>query len=351
MTTEINQQLLRAASGGDLRGVAAALEQGADVHARGEYGDTALNEAAEYGHVEVVRRLLEAGADIENKGGADKTPLMNAAFSGHVEVVRLLLDKGARVNNDLLSSVQMKVNILEENAEAGMVNPQAVEAWKGFLDFLITARLRQDLPEIVTGLSADDAEERRAALNRVEAAANRGIDIAAAAPRLHELVADPEAETRGAASAALSAHFVHAGDWDRLRALLETRDREVKTGAIPSLVSAARDGADVSPLLPTMVNLLGESSLNLRHDAAIALGYAATNGIDVSGAIPPLTALLSDAEPEARKMAAWALYRIAKYVGDTSTAAPALQALLGDEDEGVRDMAADALRMSETRQQ
>jgi HEAT repeat protein len=348
MTLDPNQQLLQAAVEGNLSVVAEALHNGADVNARGSYGDTALNEAAERGHVEVVERLLEAGADIENKGGADKTPIMNAAFAGHTRVVRVLLEKGARVNDDLLSSVQLKVNILEENAEGGMVNPEAVEAWKEFLNFLITARLRQDFPQIVQALSAEDPDERKSALDRVESAGYRGIDISAALSRLHELASDPEPETRRTASAALSAFYVRAGDWGRLRALCETGDGEVKAGVISVAVSAARGGFDVSPFTPALVGLLSESALNLRHDAAIALGYAATNRIDVSGTIPDLAKLLSDSEPEARKMGAWALYRIAKYVGDISAAVPALRALSADKDEGVREMAAEALSMAET---
>jgi ankyrin repeat protein len=188
MTTEVNPQLLQAASAGDLNGVAEALANGADVNARRQFGDTALNEAAEYGHLEVVQRLVEAGADIENVGGADKTPIMNAAFAGHVAVVRFLLEKGARVNDDLLASVQLKVNILAENAEGGMVNPEAVEAWQRFLDFLITARLKQDLPEIVAGLSAADADERMEALHRLEAAVQRGVDVTAAVPALQRFL-------------------------------------------------------------------------------------------------------------------------------------------------------------------
>ncbi|MFQ5569241.1 MAG: ankyrin repeat domain-containing protein [Rhodothermales bacterium] len=133
----LDQQLRQAASEGNLNTVNEALTEGADVNARGDFGDTALNLAAEYGHDHIVERLLEAGADIENLGGADKTPLMNAAFAGQVKVVELLLSQGARINRDLLSSMQMKVSILEENAEAGMVNPAAAEAWRGFLGFMV----------------------------------------------------------------------------------------------------------------------------------------------------------------------------------------------------------------------
>ena len=134
-----DQQLWRAARDGDLAGVEAALDAGAQVNARGEYGDSALNLAAEYGHLDVVLRLLAAGADIENLGGADKTPLMCAAFAGQVPVARKLLDHGARINHDLMSSLQLKVNILRENAEDGMVLPQAVEVWQGFLDYMIAS--------------------------------------------------------------------------------------------------------------------------------------------------------------------------------------------------------------------
>jgi len=137
--TPLDQQLWRAARDGDLEAVNAALAAGAQVNARGDYGDAALNLAAENGHLEVTLRLLAAGANIENVGGADKTPLMNAAFAGQVQVVRKLLDHGAIINRDLMSSLQLKVNILRENAEDGMVLPAAVEAWQGFLDYMIAS--------------------------------------------------------------------------------------------------------------------------------------------------------------------------------------------------------------------
>jgi hypothetical protein len=42
----------------------------------------------------------------------------------------------------------MKVSILEENAENGMVRPEAAEAWRGFLDSLIAERRKQDGDQI-----------------------------------------------------------------------------------------------------------------------------------------------------------------------------------------------------------
>ena len=137
-----DEQLLDFAAEGNLNGVDEALENGADVNARGEFGDTVLNLVAQHGHLEVAKHLIESGADLENIGGANMTPLMNAALAGHIALVRLLLEKGAQISDDLLQSVQMKVNIFEENAELGMVQPEAVEAWRQFLEFLFEARQR-----------------------------------------------------------------------------------------------------------------------------------------------------------------------------------------------------------------
>jgi ankyrin repeat protein len=57
------------------------LTAGADIHGRGEYGDAALNLAADNGHDGVVAILLGAGADIENKGGADKMPITSTRWN------------------------------------------------------------------------------------------------------------------------------------------------------------------------------------------------------------------------------------------------------------------------------
>ncbi len=140
MASPANDRLHAAAFDGSLSGVDAALQQGAGVNARGQFGDTALNVAAERGHKEIVQRLLDSGADIHNLGGADKTPIMNAAFAGNIGIVRLLLERGAQVTDDLIASVALKVDILEENAESGMVRPEAVDAWRRFLEMLIAAR-------------------------------------------------------------------------------------------------------------------------------------------------------------------------------------------------------------------
>jgi len=349
MPSQLEEQLLRDAAQGNLAGVLEALENGAAIDARDSWGSTALNEAAENGHPEVVKALLAAGADVHNRGGADKTPIMNAAFAGHVAIVQLLLKHGARVSNDLLSSVELKVNILKENCEAGMVTQEGLDAWQEFLDYLGTERLRQDMTEIAAALSSADRAESSAALERIGLAAKRGLDISAAVPRLCELTRGPDADARYTAGSALCARWIRAAEWDQLRQLCETGDGDVKAGVMSVAVSAAQAGLDLRPFVPALTALMGESVADLRHDAAITLGYTATRGFDVSGTVPNLALLLADPESGVRKAAGWALYRIAKYLGDISAAVPALQARLADEVEEVRDMAGEALKMAESR--
>ena len=346
MTDAANEQLLRAAAAGDLAGVEAALRAGAAVDTRGQYGDTALNAAAQGGQLEVAQRLLQAGANLENVGGADLTPLMNAAFAGHFAIVQLLLDRGARINHDLMSSLQLKVNILAENAEAGMVLPEAVATWKQFLSYMVTAQLRQHLPELVARLSAEDREEREAALASLKSAAYRGLDVSAAVPQLSALAGDPAASIRQIAGQTLTMHTIRQGAPGGLDPLYQGGDSEVKVGLASALVAAAEAGLDVTANTPTLVSLLGDATLDLRHDAAIALGYAATHGDDVSSTVPNLIQLLADPEPEVRRMGAWALYRVGKYLHTAAPAIPALQALAADPDPEVREMAAEALSMA-----
>lgn len=143
--TTADAQLLKAAADGDLAGVSAALAQGANVDAKDEYNNSALNWAALWGHEDVVEKLLEAGADLENKGsGGGMTPLANAASRGHFKVAQRLLDRGARVTDDLLAILQTKVDILEESRESGTATAHAVAVWTRVLELFVSHRKTQD---------------------------------------------------------------------------------------------------------------------------------------------------------------------------------------------------------------
>jgi hypothetical protein len=78
------------ASLGNIGKVKLALQNGADVNAKGEGGYTALHAAAENGHMEIVAILLELGADPHAKMTTGQTPLDLAKQQKHQAIVDLL---------------------------------------------------------------------------------------------------------------------------------------------------------------------------------------------------------------------------------------------------------------------
>jgi ankyrin repeat protein len=83
---------------GDLELVHALIAAGADVDSRNEFGTSALTEASITGATPIIEALLAAGADPNAKNPYGESPLMAVARSGNVEAARLLLDAGADVN-------------------------------------------------------------------------------------------------------------------------------------------------------------------------------------------------------------------------------------------------------------
>ncbi|CAG9861269.1 unnamed protein product [Phyllotreta striolata] len=97
--------LMEAAQEGHLDLVRFLLENGANVHAQTQTGDTALTYACENGHTDVADLLLQYGADLEHESEGGRTPLMKSCRAGHLCTVQFLISKGANVrrqttNND-----------------------------------------------------------------------------------------------------------------------------------------------------------------------------------------------------------------------------------------------------------
>jgi cytochrome c len=82
-----------AAKKGDIAGLTAALDAGADVNASNELA-TPLYYAVDGAHLEAAKLLIERGANV-NLVAKWGPPLMAAAESGKPEFIRLLLDSGA----------------------------------------------------------------------------------------------------------------------------------------------------------------------------------------------------------------------------------------------------------------
>ena len=105
-----------AAMRGDVAGVRALLEGGAEVNAAQGDGMTALHWAAELGSVALTEMLVAAGADLgalTRLGGY--TPLHLAGEAGSADVARLLLGAGA----DVAARTATGVTPLHLAAEAG----------------------------------------------------------------------------------------------------------------------------------------------------------------------------------------------------------------------------------------
>jgi ankyrin repeat protein/uncharacterized protein DUF3471 len=128
---ELNDQLYEAVRKGDVAGVTAALDRGADVNAKFRYGTTALFKAAERGNADVAKVLLDRGADVQVKDtfyGA--TALSWALQNDHINIVRLLLEKGADGADEVLTTgvEQSKEEVVKIALESKTLKPDALTA-------------------------------------------------------------------------------------------------------------------------------------------------------------------------------------------------------------------------------
>lgn len=344
MDKKENLALLEACKNGDLNAAVSALEQGADIDAAGDYNDSPLNITANWGFSEIVNLLIDKGADLNHKGAADLTPLMNAATGGYFNIVSTLIAKGAVITNDLISVIQMKVNILKENSESGMVLPEAVTEWQSFLDYILQERTKQELPLIIKTLSDPSMDERKRAVDALKDAAWKGIDITPALIELQKILSESDHDLKYYASLALCVQYLRDSNTAGIEGLFNHDDDSIKEGAIYGIFSFAKAGMDISFSLPLLNRLLEDKNESVSHDAAISIGDLLLNiGIDVAPALPNLIKLLSNKDPSMRADIAWVFVKMFETGMDISSAVPSLKKLLSDEDDKVREMAAKAL--------
>jgi len=74
------------------------LQEGVDINAKDESGQTALHYAVRGDHKELTEFLIAKGADVNAKDKGGNTPLNRATWRGNKDIIRILVTKGADVN-------------------------------------------------------------------------------------------------------------------------------------------------------------------------------------------------------------------------------------------------------------
>jgi ankyrin repeat protein len=98
MASGAKERLCRAAMGGDVAGITAALRAGADPNGLTVF-KTPLQWAVSYGHIAAMAALLAAGARVDGTDMDGFTPLMDAAKHGQTAATATLLAAGADVHH------------------------------------------------------------------------------------------------------------------------------------------------------------------------------------------------------------------------------------------------------------
>jgi hypothetical protein len=93
-----DQKLLEASKNGNLEEVKKAINNGANINAKNNYGATPLHLACYNGYLEIVECLVENKAEINAKNNDGYPPLHLACDKGHLDIVKYLIKNGANIN-------------------------------------------------------------------------------------------------------------------------------------------------------------------------------------------------------------------------------------------------------------
>lgn len=114
-TRELDRELLRFSSTGDVEQIRALLERGADPNAEDKVGVTPLINVASRGSNKSLRLLIDAGARVDEDGRNGCTALTWAAKNGWEKTIEILLDRGADI----------------DHRDRGQMTPLMRAAWNG----------------------------------------------------------------------------------------------------------------------------------------------------------------------------------------------------------------------------
>ena len=119
--SDLNTQLLSAASNGDHLSVEKLVKQGADINYIDQWGNFAMFSAAWEGNIKAMDKYHELGANLSFE---DANLLCNAAYNGKPGAVKWLLEKGAdadfvfaKTGENALHYTISKMSEMEDRAE------------------------------------------------------------------------------------------------------------------------------------------------------------------------------------------------------------------------------------------
>jgi ankyrin repeat protein len=194
------------ASGGRARRM---LDAGADPHAKGFGGRTALMLAAASDDVleETVATLIERGADVNAKSPAGETALTMARLRGDTAVTRLLMRAGARDDGPLAAApasfapaasaraaVERSLPLLQEADVTFLTKSGCVSCHHNSLTAMTVAAARVSGINVNDAIARQQAVETAAYLDRWRDRVLQGIGIAGASDTINYILVGLAAE-------------------------------------------------------------------------------------------------------------------------------------------------------------
>ena len=133
---------------GDIEMAQLLLDNGANIEAKDNKGNTALIKASSHGNIEIAQFLLDNGADIEAKNNINgETALIKASSSGNIEMVQLLLDNGADIEAKHKSTINMILRLVisfRKNKVLKFIVYSILDLFEGINSFLIKYTAKED---------------------------------------------------------------------------------------------------------------------------------------------------------------------------------------------------------------
>ena len=104
-----------AAKSGGVDTLTQLIDQGADIEAQDQTGETPLTIAALAGHKHAVELLIERGAEVNGRNRGGFTAVHAAAYGGHLDIVQLLVGRDAAINDQENKALKTALHLAAED--------------------------------------------------------------------------------------------------------------------------------------------------------------------------------------------------------------------------------------------